>query len=359
MRKLRIAFLSGGTFGHIRPYIDFFRERGHEIAWITYDRPDRDYGVPTYDISFGASGARTLSKWKYFLSAFAIRRLLREIKPDVVHGHYVSSAGTICLLSGFRPYVLTVHGSDLLDRGRSPIWRPVLRRSFAAAALVNAVSDELKDQAIGLGVSSDKIVVATLGIDLARFPYRPHRTMAEPVRLLCTRRLEPVYDPTTLLRACRCLQERGLAHELTFAAGGPMHGELVRLADSLGVAGSVRFLGGYAPADLPRLMSGHDVYVSASLWDGTSLSLLEAMACGVFPVVSRIASNQAWLEEGSSALMFDRGSAEQLAACIERLARDAPLLAAGVERNRRLVEEKGDRRRNMSLLEEHLLRVAR
>src|SRR5690606_20957408 len=159
-RPLRVAVLSYAGLSHSRAYIEFLRSRGHEVSWIVYDRPVPDLGIPTYDISHGASGRETLSKWKYLLAGISIRKVLRVIRPDILHGHHVTSAGVICLLSGFRPYVLTAHGSDLMRPARSPLWRPILRRALGQAALVNTVSDELAGLAAGLGVPDDRLLVA-------------------------------------------------------------------------------------------------------------------------------------------------------------------------------------------------------
>ena len=88
MKKLKIAFLSGGKFTHRLAYLDFFRDRGHKVYWITYDRTEKHYDIPQFDISFGAKGTMYHSKWKYLLAALSIRKVLREIKPDILHGHY-------------------------------------------------------------------------------------------------------------------------------------------------------------------------------------------------------------------------------------------------------------------------------
>ncbi len=357
MRTLRIAFVAHGNFWHVGPYIQFFRDRGHDVHWIAYGRPTMEFGCPAHVIVAAAPSGASLSKWRYVTGALAARRLLRELRPDVVHGHYVTSAGVICLLSGFRPYVLTAHGSDVIHSMRSPLWRAVLRRVFAGAAMVNVVSDGLGGLARGLGVSDERLLVATLGVDARMFDYREPRPACEPIRLVCTRMLDDVYDPWTVLRACEILRQRGVPFEMTFAAGGPRDEAVRRESRARGLQDTVRFLGGYRNEDLPAILHSSDLFLSASLWDGTSISLLEAMACGVVPVVSRIESNLAWLEDGRTALMFDRGDARGLASQIERAAGDAALRVRAARQNREVVEARADRRKNMLLLEDRFFRI--
>lgn len=357
VRKLRIAFLSGGGFVHIGPYLDYFKSRGHEVCLIAYDRVARDYGVPTFDVSRGASGKKSSSKWRYLLAGGSVRRITRQFGADILHGHYVTSAGTICLLSRFKPYAMTAHGSDLVASSCSKFWRQVVGLALRRSALVNTVSEQLRSIALGMGIPDEKILVSTLGVDTGFFPYRPPEDMQGPVRLLCTRTLGEVYDPFTILKACTILRDRKCAFTLTFAAGGPLMEALRRRAVQEGVSESVRFLGGYSNADLPGLLRTHDVYVSASLWDGTSISLLEAMSCGLAPVVSRIESNKAWVVDGETALMFDCGNAEELARAIEQAMGNAQWRRTAAEMNRETAVRRADRRSNMARLEAAFVKI--
>jgi len=82
------------------------------------------------------------------------------------------------------------------------------------------------------------------------------------------------------------------------------------------------------------------------------LSLLEAMATGLFPIVSDIKANSSWLDHNQDGLLHKAGDANDLAQCILRL-RDNPQLAiAAAQRNRRKVVESGNRKTNMKQLEQ-------
>lgn len=355
--KLRIAFLSCGSFIHIGPYIDFFRRQGHTVFWIAYDRITQNFGVSTHDISHGAVGKQNSTKWRYLLAGITLRRLMKELAPDILHGHYVTSAGTISVLSGFRPYVLTVHGSDVYGSLRSHLWRSLLPPILMRASLVNPVSDELASLTTQLGVPEERILTATLGVDIQRFAFRPKVRVSSPLRLLCTRNLNHVYDPATIIHACEILKRKGVAFELTFAAGGPLQKEMQGLVARQGLSKEARFLGGFSNEQLPEILHAHDFYISASLWDGTSISLLEAMSCGMFPIVSRISSNQAWVAEGRTACMFECGKPEELAEGILHALADEEGRKNAVYENRRKVEQKGDRNQNMAALENGYYRI--
>jgi len=93
---------------------------------------------------------------------------------------------------------------------------------------------------------------------------------------------------------------------------------------------------------MPDLLKTADVYVSAAASDGTSASLLEAMASGVFPVVARIPANVAWIEHGVSGLLFTPHDATDLADCLGRAAADTGLRRQAAELNRARVLRDGD-----------------
>lgn len=353
-RPLKIAFVSSGRNQFIRPYLNYFRQRGHEVILISYDSfdTDRPSEYPIYDVSFGADARQQGTKWRYLLAAVKARKLLRQLKPDILHGHYVTSSGVICLLSGFRPYLVSARGSDLIGSMGSPVWRTILRQIFRKSSLVHTVSDELSAKAKELGVSEDRLMTLTQGVDTHVFGFKPPmQTLERPVKLICTRSLGEVYDPAVIVRACAMLEQSGVPFELTFAAGGAIEHEIKTLAGQCGLEGKITFMGGYTNDRLPEILKHYDIYLSASKWDGTSVSLLEAMSVGLFPVVSRITANLAWVEDGRTALMFDCGSERQLADAIRRAVEDNTLRVSAIEANRRLIMKKADRSANMQTLE--------
>lgn len=346
---MKICFLSAGTFAHVGPYLDWFHRAGHEVHFVALSpSPPRPVAVHEFGLGTG--------KWEYPLTMLRARRVIRKLKPDIVHAHYATSGGLASLVCGRRPVVVTAHGTDLTAGARSPVWRPLLRAIFGRADSVNTVSEDLKAMAVGLGIPRDKIEVLTPGVDLSRF-HPGSRPRLGPVRLLCARRLEPVYDPLTVVRGLAALKARGVEFRMTFAGAGPLRAETEALAGKLGLAAQTEFVGEVPHSAMPVLLREHDVYLSASLWDGTSLSLLEAMATGLFPVVSRIKANEAWLEHGVDGVLHAPGDADGLAAGVVSYLRKPGLAFAAAAANRARVAARADRAANMARLEELYVRL--
>ncbi|MBN1972686.1 MAG: glycosyltransferase family 4 protein [Sedimentisphaerales bacterium] len=349
---MRICFISTGTFSHIGPYLEYFRQAGHDVYFVCLSPgPERD--VPTYDTGFGKKYSQTQGKWKYPLSMLRMRKIIRSIKPDIIHAHYATSGGLASLVSGFHPAIVTVHGSDLINGIKSIVWRPLLKKIFNYADCVNVVSKELEEIALSLGISKEKIEVLTLGIDTEKFSFtkRPELAKKTVLRMICTRRMERVFDHLTILNALSILKEKGIDFEMTFAGDGSLLDEMKRQADNLGLSDKVKFIGMIPNNDLPDLLARNDIYLSASLWDGASLSLLEAMASGLFPIVSDINANSAWIQNEYNGYLHKVGDAKDLANCVLKLLVNPEIIPAAAEHNRQKVCENADRNTNMKILE--------
>lgn len=350
---MRICFISLGTFAHVGTYLDYFHKAGHEVHFVALT-PSPPRCVATYDVGLGGAYAAAGGKWKYPFSMLRARRLVRRLKPDLVHTHYATSGGLTGLVCGFHPTVVTAHGTDLAGGMQSPIWRTLLKAVFEQAACVNTVSPDLTRMALSLGISRSKVAELTPGIDTARF-HSAERTAlfsSRAVRLVCTRRFEAEYEHRTIVDALAILRARGVDFQMTFAGDGSLRGGLAALVKRLGLDDAVTFLGEVGADGMPAVLRAHDVYLSASSEDGTSLSLLEAMCAGLFPIVSRIRANEAWLEHGVGGYLHAVRDPEDLAARVSELMRRPALAASAAALNRGLVAESGDRAKNMKRLEE-------
>ncbi|MGW8249495.1 MAG: glycosyltransferase family 4 protein, partial [Anaerolineales bacterium] len=136
--------------------------------------------------------------------------------------------------------------------------------------------------------------------------------------------------------------------------GGGSQAELLRqILQRGGVLERVHFPGQISQAELPRYYRSSDLYVSASHSDGTSISLLEAMACGRPMIVSDIPGNREWVEPGSNGWLFPDGDPDALAeALLNAVERRAELPDMG-DAARRVAEERADWKANF----QHLLRA--
>lgn len=345
---MRLCYIVHSQSHFAAPYIDHFARRGHEVHLISFTRDPLPNAVNHHPLPHDCDP--TKSPLSYVRAIPQVRRLVRAIAPDLLHAHFLTSNGLVATASGFHPLVVSARGSDVHNSLRHAARRALIRYVVQHADLVNPVSAELADKIATLGVPAAKTLCLSQGIEAARFDVpRPPRP-AGPVRIICTRKLHRPYQPETIVAALARLAAEGVDFTMTFAADGRDLAALRRDVAARGLAARVRFLGGYAAAELPALLAAADVYVSASLWDGTSPALLEAMAAGVFPVVSDSPANREWLSGQGDGIFFPPDDVEALVGALRRASADPASWEAARTRNQALVRARADRETNLTLL---------
>jgi glycosyltransferase involved in cell wall biosynthesis len=345
---MRICYVVHSASHFAAPYVDYFARNGHEAHVISFSQEPLANAVNHHPVAreYDPTG----NKLDYVRAIPAVRRLVRRIAPDLLHAHYLTSNGMVAAATGFHPLVVSARGSDVHDSMRSPWRRALVRMVMNRADLVNPVSRELAAKVASLGVPAGKTLCLTQGIDTARFVV-PRRSRAPGrVTMICTRKLHRPYQPATIVEALALIAARGLDFHFTFAATGRDQAMVRRMVAERRLGARVGFLGGYLPEQLPGLLAEQDIYVSASLWDGTSPALLEAMAAGAYPVVTDCPANREWLQGDGDGLLFAPDDIAGLAACLLTAATRSGLWEAAAVRNRRIVIERADRETNMRIM---------
>jgi len=293
----------------------------------------------------------------YMLSGIlATARCVRDRNFGLIHAHWVVPAGVIAVIAGFvcrRPVVVTAHGSDLLvvaEKSRVVRWlaRFVLRRADA----VTSVAEHLTDRIVEWGIPRDRILTFPMSVPTDSF--RPEGDKPDgwegKAIVFSNRNHYPVYNVETLVKAARIVLEKAPNAEFVIAGEGPEKPNLMSLASELGVVERVGFVGSIPNEDMPEYLREAAVYVSTALSDGASVSLLEAMACGTYPVVADIAANREWIEDGKNGSLFEAGNAGALADRILEGIDDDHLRAKAREVNPRIIEQRAQWESNIEKL---------
>ena len=313
---MRIALVSHSNAPWTRHYAQSFMAGGHDVCVISFHSA-AVAGVST--VLLGRAGRDSVPKHRYVTGAPALRSALHAYSPDVVLATYLTSNGLAAALAWNGPLVVSGMGADVLDqpggvrlpfRVRALLLRFVCRR----AAMVHVVSDEIADGLRAMDVPSSKIVVFSVGVDVARFrPIDAIRRASAGLRIICTRTHDAVYRNDVVVDAfARLLAARRDVH-LDLVGDGPLLEACRRQVERLGLQPVVTFVPRVANEDMPALLRRADIYVSASSSDGTSASLLEGLATGLLPVVTRIRANEPWIRDGENGFLFNVGDVDDLA----------------------------------------------
>ncbi len=280
------------------------------------------------------------------------RWLVRRIRPDLIHAGPIQSCAFIAVLSGFRPILTMSWGFDLLEDAHSSRWMEwitsyVLRHS----TFFTSDAEVTRQKAIRYGMDPQRTIVFPWGVDLNRFhvPAFQHSNDST-LMLFCNRSWEPRYGVDVLARAfVRVAQQDPHVH-LMLLGGGSQAQVIHRILREGGVWERVSMPGRISQNDLPRWYHRAHLFISPAHVDGSSVSLMEALACGLPCLVSDIPANREWIREGINGWLFPDGEAEALAARITTLIAQRETWPEIRRAARQCAEERADWRKNFSML---------
>lgn len=347
---MRILMVGHSNAGWTLNCARFFLSNGDELLLASFS-PHSIEGIMTECIG-GSNYNADRHKHLYFTRVPRLRRILRQFKPDIVFATYLASNGLIAGLSWSGPLVVSAVGSDVLYRGEEGWLRRRFREEiikFVArrADVINTVSAELDEELIRLGASKSKLLRIPFGVDLE--VYHPSKDMPRPTatRFVCTRKHGPYYDMPTVIEALGLLKGAGRKFHCTLTSDGPQTEDLKKLVSVRGLQEYVTFTGFLGHAELPDVLRQADIYISASLYDGASVSLFEAMATGLFPVVSRITANEPWIEHKRTGLLFETRRPDLLADALQTATDNVELRKHAFKENISRVDRDCNTQRNM------------
>ena len=338
----------------VMPYVVWLPFLSPGVLWsnliLLATRPGRYLGT------FAAMIRGTWGSWNYQIGGLGIWpksvHLARQLERGGVrhlHAHFANhpalAAWIVHRFTGIG-YSFTAHGSDL------HIDQTMLAEKIDEARFVVTISHYNQTfiaEHVG-AARADKVHIVHCGVDtdLFRPPEGPRQSAARgPLRILCIAALRDVKGHRHLIDACALLATRGIAFRCELVGEGPMRGAIERQIASLGLIDKVLLLG-----PLPRerillkLREETDLVALTSILaprgnrEGIPVTLMEAMACALPVVSSRLSGIPELVEEGVSGLLAPPGDAAAIADALERLARDPALRAAlGSAARARIVAE--------------------
>lgn len=353
---MRILYFSRHYTPHDYRFLTSLASTDHEIYFLRLEREkhayeDRALPVNVEQVRW-AGGKESVNVGDGLRLLGSLRQVLRRIKPDVVHAGPIQTAAFLTALSGYERLVSMSWGYDLLhDVRRGWGWRWAAQYTLRHSAVMVGDCDAVRQQAMALGMQPNRIITFPWGVDLAHFsPRTTPKADGSPFTILSTRNWELLYGVDLLATAfVRAVQQQP-DMRLVMIGQGSLAAWLRQTFEKAGVAEKVTFPGRVSQADLPRFYRAADLYISASHTDGSSISLLEALACGIPALVSDIPGNREWVLPGVQGWLFPDGDGSELAQAILRACDQRNTLVTIGTAGRKLAEARADWQKNFASL---------
>jgi glycosyltransferase involved in cell wall biosynthesis len=361
---VRILHIGNGRAFKIKAIADAFVARGHDVHMMPIPPVAGNWeGVRWHHLPNSVMPGKA----KVIARLLQVRKLVRRLRPDVVHAHNAWGPGWYGASLGHHPFLIQAYGGDVLPEqygGRPAIERVFTSWSCRSADRIIVTGRHMLDAAVQLGVSRERLMLLPRGVDLEC--YRPGLDTAGLRRRLGLADTDPVilspryqvdetlYNLDTVVEAFVAIRKRfprAVCLQLYEAGRESGRARLESLAAERGIAEGYRLIPAVDNASMPLFYNLADVVVSVPSSDGFPVSVLEASACAAALVVSDLPYSLEWFQNGANGVVVPVRDAKRLADAVIALVADSDRRRRMGAAGRRLVEERADYRRCMDKLE--------
>ncbi len=373
---MRICFFGNLQVIHLQRWVKYFVEKGHEVHIITrepYEIIDVHVHVfaahSTLSFFYKIPIAARLfhSLYKYF-EINRLKKLIDKINPDVINAHYLTNYGVFASKLDFHPFIITCWGSDILVApgkfGEQHVEE--MKKALTKADLITVESEYMNKSIEQLGINN-RVEVVRHGVDLNKFnlDIETDTNLKQDIKsndeivIISTRNFEPVYNIQCVIEAFYLIQKKYAKIKLILLGKGSLEKQLKNLVNELNIHKKTLFLGHVPHEEIPKYYNLSDIYVSSSISDAMSVSKLEAMACGLIPVVSDIPANHEVIKDGENGFIFKNNPddlSKKLNYCIEKY---DDIKEKIIKSNLKIIKENFNWDKNMEEMEDvyHCIRI--
>lgn len=342
---MKICYIANSASSHTKKWVDYFTGLGHEVHVVSHSNVEIP-GAHVHYINYSLKN--------FILKAGQVHRKIREINPDILHAHQANTCGLYAAsMKGYR-FIVSTWGSDVLvGPERSFILKKIARYVLEKAYFITSDSFHMSDKIVELGGSKDRIYTFPMGIEDDHIKEKHIFDLNKKLlNIISIRRLEKMFRVDVIIRGFYEALKVNKNISLTVAADGSEMNNLQELVRELGIEHSVKFTGSYNPHDVGKLLSNSDIFVSIPESDSTSVSLLESMYCGLFPVVCGLPANKEWVKDKDNGLVIEDVNEENVKKALLWCCENKEHMASVSQRNVDIIEERALWRNNSKIVEE-------
>ena len=342
----KILLLADANSSHVEKWTNALAEKDYTIGLFSLNRSQTEWYAGKKNIFllyqpadfYNPSSLKT--KLQYLLKLPLLYKKIDEFKPDILHAHYATSYGLLGFLSGFRPFILSVWGSDVFEFPKKSFFHKLLfQLNVNYADRLLSTSYAMKTE---LGrYTKHRVDITHFGVDTDFFYPENVKTEKEKDTLYfgIIKSLEEKYGINVIIDAIRILKPElsKLKFKALFVGNGSQLSHYKQLVNDLGLEDIILFTGKIAVDKIPYYHNLLDIYLNVSIVDESfGVSVLEAMACQK-PVIVTNAVGLVEIVKSETGIIINMNDAYELANAIKLLMNDATLRAKMGDAGRRHV----------------------
>lgn len=340
----RILYVSEGYSTHDRRFLEKLAESGHKgwhlpCAADPWRRESKSLPKGIHLLAPLSRKPISPGNLNWIRAALRFRCVVREVQPEIVHAGPVQTGGFLAALSGFHPLLIMSWGSDVLAVAEKSAWmRWITKFTLGRADMALGDCKAVQERISALGqLPQERIVTFPYGIDCGVF-----QSKVSELRLrqklgwdgcrvvISTRAFEASYGTMIFLGAIRGVLAKRSDVRVLMLGDGSLRRQVEAFIEASGLKGKIHLAGQVEENTLADYFAEADLYVSAAYCDGSSISLLQAMGCGLPVIVTDGFGNREWVIHHENGWLYPAANADVLAATVlEALDEDELRVAMG------------------------------
>ena len=358
---MKILILANSRSIHTKRWVTSLAQRDIEVLLFSFEEnPDFDYksqkNISVFQGGFQDTYLNDGEISKITLVKFLpkLRSCIKEFKPDIVHAHYATSYGLLGALCGFKPFVLSVWGSDIYDFPKISFMHKLMIKFNLYRATKILSTSHVMAQETNL-YTKKEIEVTPFGIDLTKFKKQEKKNefSKDTIVIGTVKILIAKYGIDYLIRAFKIVRDKNpdLSLKLMIVGDGADKNKLIKLCKELHISDAVAFIGAIDNTLVPSYLNMMDVYVALSTLNSESfgVAIIEASACEKPVVVSNVGGLPEVVDDGVTGFVVENKNQQEAAKAIQKLIHDKELREKMGVAGRKRVKELYDWEKNVSL----------
>jgi glycosyltransferase involved in cell wall biosynthesis len=341
---MKICYIANSKSSHTVKWAKHFIDLGHEVHVISHSQTE----IPGAYVHYINYSIRN-----FLIKVREVHNLIRKINPDVIHAHQANTCGLYAASLKNYKIIVSAWGSDILIAPRkSKIMKKIVQYVISKAYFITSDSQNMTDRIVELGGNRDKCYTFPMGVEkeLLRYFHKVSENDST-LKILSNRRLEKIYNIDIIIKGFKRALEVVDDIKLTISADGTESNYLKKLVEELTLQQHVIFTGRYTFDDLCLMLEGNDVFISIPASDSTSVSLLEAMCCGVYPVLCDLPANKEWVNDGENGIIIEDTTEKAVCDAILWCYNNKACLKQASAKNRDIIREKALWENNVKIVE--------
>lgn len=279
-----------------------------------------------------------ISKVKYLKSLSLLKKIIKEFRPDILHAHYASSYGVLGMICRFKPYVLSIWGSDIYDfPNRNLVNNIIMKLVIRSASKICSTSLAMK-KIIEKKYNRLDVQIVPFGIDLQRFNYYKRKNKIFTVGII--KSIEKYNGIEVLIDSANILINQ-LNEKIDFiiVGKGSLKKQMELKVRALNLENNIKFIGYVSHNRIIDYFEKIDVFIAPSKREGFGVSVLEASATGIPSITSNVGGLKEVNIHNKTGFMLEKNTPDILAKNILKLFNDRDLTAT-LGKNARVYVEK-------------------